>query len=256
MSGRALVLVLQALALIGSALTAAKLYRSGLYTHYRVFFAYFLFRIPNGIWSLALSSSSNAYFYFWIVTEPLSWIFELLVLRELIGLVLKRHKGLSTLGRWAMYFGIAVSVLLSVLSMAVNLKPNTPMQAVYYVTAADRGANLCLAIFLILMVFLISRYPVSLGRNTILHAILFTTFFLGNSLTSLLKTVLGIRLYTSVDTGLMALVAACTFGWFFFLSPKGEEVPAQAQYLSSEREERILYHLDSLNAALLKVSRK
>ncbi len=258
MSGRALVLVLQALALIGSALTAAKLYRSGLYTHYRVFFAYFLFRIPNGIWSLALSPSSNAYFYCWIVTEPFFLIFELLVVRELIGLVLKRHKGLYTLGRWAMYFGIAVSVLLSVLSLSVKLRPTAPLRsrAVFYVTGADRGASLCLAIFLILMVFLISRYPVSLGRNTILHAVLFTTFFLGNSLTSLLKAVLGIRLYTSIDIGLMAVAAACTFGWFFLLSPKGEEVPAQAQYLSSDREERILYHLDSLNAALLKVSRK
>ena len=129
MSGRALVLVLQALALIGSALTAAKLYRSGLYTHYRVFFAYFLFRIPNGIWSLALSPSSNAYFYCWIVTEPLFWIFELLVVRELIGLVLKRHKGLYTLGRWAMYFGIAVSVLLSVLSLSVKLRPTAPLRS-------------------------------------------------------------------------------------------------------------------------------
>jgi hypothetical protein len=258
MSGRGLVLVLQALTLLGSALTAVKLYRSGLYLHYRVFFAYFLFRVPNGIWSLVLPANSKAYFYCWVFSEPLFWIFEVLVVRELIGLVLERHKGLYTLGRWAMYFGIVVSVALSVLSMEIKFTPATPLRsrAVIYVLGTDRGVHLCLAIFLILMVFLISRYPVPLGRNTILHAVLFTTYFLGSSLTSLLRSVLGIRLFATIDTGLMALAAACTFGWFLFLTPKGEEVEVNVPHLSADREERILYHLDSLNAALLKVSRK
>ena len=191
-------------------------------------------------------------------TEPLFWLFHVMVVRELFRLVLARHKGLYTLGRWAMYFGVVVSVTLSLISMMLKFKPGAAQksQIIAYFYGTDRGVNLCLALFLILMVLLISRYPVSLPRNIVLHAVLFTTFFLGNSLTSLLRSVLGIRLFTTIDTGLMALAAACTFGWFFFLTPKGEEARVEPQQISSDREERILYHLDSLNAALLKVARK
>ncbi len=258
MSGRELVLFLQAVALLGSALTAIKLFRSGLYKRYRIFFYYFLFRIPNGIWSLLLPANSKYYFYFWEFTEPLFWVFQVLVVRELIGLILQRHKGLYTLGRWAMYVGVVVSVMLSVLSLAIKFTAATPSRSrgVAFITGTDRGVNLCLALFLIFMVLFISRYPVSLGRNIVLHAILFTTFFLGNSLTDLFRSLFGIHLYTTIDTGLMALAAVCTFGWFFFLTPKGEEVEMNLIPVSPEREDRILSHLDSLNATLLKVGRR
>jgi hypothetical protein len=257
MSGRELVLFLQAIALLGSALTTVKLYRSGLYKRYRIFFCYFLFRIPNGIWSLLLPANSKFYFYFWEFTEPLFWIFQVLVVRELIGLILQRHKGLYTLGRWAMYVGIAVSVALSVLSLAIKFTAATPARnrGVAFIMGADRGVNFCLALFLVFMVLFISRYPVSLGRNIVLHTVLFTAFFLGNSLTDLFRSLFGIRLYTTIDSGLMALAAICTFGWFFFLTPKGEEVEMNLIPVSPEREEQMLSHLDSLNATLLNLGR-
>jgi hypothetical protein len=257
MSGRELVLFLQAVALLGSALTAIKLYRSGLYKRYRIFFYYFLFRIPNGMWSLLLPANSKIYFYFWLCTEPLFWIFQVLVVRELIGLILRRHKGLYTLGRWAMYVGIGVSVVLSVLSLAIRFTAATPSRnrAVAFIMGTDRGVTLCLALFLVFMVLFIRRCPISLGRNIILHTVLFTAFFLGNSLTDLFRSLFGIHLYATIDTGLMALSAACTFGWFIFLSPKGEEVEVNLMPVSPEREERMLSHLDSLNATLLKVGR-
>jgi hypothetical protein len=258
MPGHEVVTLLQAATLLGSGLTVISLYRSGLYRRYPVFFWYFLFRVPNSIWALILPITSDQYFYCWVLTEPLFWIFEILVVRELIGLVLQRHKGLYTLGRWAMYFGIVLSVSLSVLSLAVKFTPATPQRSkvINYLYGTDRGVNLCLALFLILMVVLLSRYPVRLGRNIILHTVLFTAFFLGGSLTALLRSLLGIRLFTEIDTGLMALAAACTFGWFFLLTPKGEEVEVTVPHISVDREERLLYHLDSLNATLLKVSRK
>jgi hypothetical protein len=258
MPGHLVVTVLQVMTLLGSALTATMLYRSGLYRRYRMFFWYFVFRIPNSSWPLFLSVKSPAYFYLWVVTEPLFWVLQILVLRELIRLVFERHRGLYTLGRWAMYLGVIVSASLSVLSLTLKFQPGTAQHSrvISYFYGTGRGVNLCLALFLILMTLFISRYPVFLGRNIILHLVLFTAFFLGNSLTDLLRSVLGIHLFTAIDIGLMALAAACTFGWFFFLTPKGEEVEVNLPRLSSDREERILYHLDSLNATLLKVSRK
>ncbi len=258
MPGNALVLFLQAVSLLGSGLTAIKLFRSGLYRRYRVFFWYFVLRIVDGIWPLVLPLKSHVYFWLYVITVPVNWVFYILVVRELVGLVLEKYKGLYTLGRWAMYFSLAVSVTLSILSFLPRFTPTTPQRSkgIGLLVATDRGVTFCLAIFLVLMLFLVSRYPVSLGRNVVVHTALYTTFFLSNTLSGLLKTVFGVRLYAAADTGLMGVAAACAFAWFFLLSPKGEEIQVHLPSYGPESEKRILLQLDSLNRTLLKVSRK
>jgi hypothetical protein len=258
MPGNALVLFFQVISLLGSGLTAIKLFRSGLYRRYRVFFWYFVFRVPNGIWPLVFPTRSAQYFWLYVITLPLDWVFYILVVRELVGLVLAEYKGLYTLGRWAMYFSLAVSVTLSIVSLLVPRFTTTPQRSrgIYLFIATDRGVTFCLAVFLVLMLFLVSRYPVSLGRNVVVHTALYTIFFLSNTLSGLLKSVFGVRLYAAADTGLMGVAAACVFAWFFLLSPSGEEIHVHLPSYGPESEKRILLQLDSLNRTLLKVSRK
>lgn len=261
MPGAALVLGIQWVSLLGSLLTAAKLFRSGLYLRYRVFFAYFLFRVPIAAYPLLVDIKSPVYFYIWVFTEPLVWMFYIWVVLELCGLVLERHRGLYTLGKWAMYVGMAVSVTLSVLSVMARFKAAPAQRSksslsnsiIGYFFAADRGVTFCLAIFLLLMLLLLSRYPVRLSRNVILHTTLYTIFFLSNTLSVILKTVFGVHLFTTIDTGLMGVSAVCILAWLIFLSPKGEEVRLNIPNFAPEDEKRILYHLDALNSTLLKV---
>ena len=47
MTSVALVSCLKAVSLLGSVLMVLKLYRTGLYHRYPIFFAFFIFRIPN-----------------------------------------------------------------------------------------------------------------------------------------------------------------------------------------------------------------
>ena len=256
MSGGTLVFYLQVLSLCGSLLVAAKLYRTGLYRRYRIFFCYFIFRVVNGIWPLCLNVHSETYLHLWVISEPLTWMFYVGVVLELYKLVLERHRGLYTLGRWALYFGMALSVGLSVLSLFLRIKPAQRSRILPYIVPADRGVTLCLAIFLLLMLFLLSRYPVPLSRNVILHASLYTVFFLSNTLGIILFSVFGIGLYNSISTGLMVVSCACVYSWLFFLSPKGEEVRMNILHFGPEHEERLLYQLDSLNTTLLRASRK
>src|SRR4030088_1093310 len=99
MPGAPLVLGLQWFFLLGSLLTATKLYFSGLSRRYPVFFVYFLFRVPKGAVALLMDTRSPEYFYFWVYTEPLVWVFYFWVVLELCRLVLERHRGLYTLGK-------------------------------------------------------------------------------------------------------------------------------------------------------------
>ncbi|HYL97296.1 MAG TPA: hypothetical protein VET69_15930 [Terriglobales bacterium] len=258
MPGNALDLFLRVASLLASGLVAGKLFHTGLNRRYRAFFWYFLFRVAEIIGSLILDVKSNIYSYFWAFSEALSLILYVWVVLELCGLVLERHRGLYSLGRWAIGFGMVISLTLSFLSLLPKITPAMPQRTrtLGYFYAADRGVTFCLALFLLLMLFLLSRYPVPLSRNVILHSTLYTIFFLSNTLSVILSSVFGLRLYTAVDTGLMGVSTACALAWAFLLTPKGEDVRMTIPHFGPEHEERLLYQLDSLNTTLLRAARK
>ncbi|HEV3199105.1 MAG TPA: hypothetical protein VGZ73_14430 [Bryobacteraceae bacterium] len=263
MPGATLVLVLEWVSLLGSLLIAVKLYSSGLHRRYRVFFAYFLFRVPTSAYPLLVDVKSPVYFYSWVFTEPFVWMFYVWVVLELCRLVLERHRGLYTLGKWAMYLGMAISVTLSVVSILAKFQAAPPQRSrslhtsvIGYFYAADRGVTFCMAIFLLLMMLLLSRYPVRLSRNVVLHTTLYTIFFLSNTLGMILSSVFGQHLFTTIDAGLMGVSALSILAWLIFLNPNGEDVRVNIPHFAPEHEKRILYHLDALNSTLLKVSHK
>src|ERR1035438_10336909 len=103
MTSTVLVQFLKAVLLLGSALTAFKLYRTGLYRQYPFFFLYFIFRIPNSIWPFLLKASDPLYQQIWILTSPIVLIFYILIVVELYRFVLANYKGLYSAGRWAFY---------------------------------------------------------------------------------------------------------------------------------------------------------
>ena len=262
MSSHLLVLVFQAMALLGAILTAYKLLKTGLHRRYWAFFLYFVFRILNGSLGLMLDIKSNAYFYCWVLSTPISWMFYILVVREIYGLVLERHKGMYTLGRWLMYFGVALSVILSVLTylphfpapLAQRSQLHLKNSIVTYILVVNRGATFGLAVFLVLMVFLLSLYAVTLSRNVKIHTTLFACFFLTSSIVALLRGMFGLQLYNAVDTGLMGISSICTFAWFFLLTAKGEAARRDLPSFGPHDENRILYQLDALNSTLMKVA--
>jgi hypothetical protein len=257
MSGAALISVFQFLALAGSALTVGKLYVSGLYRVYPFFFWYFIFRVGNSTWPLFLDINNRLYGKIWICTEPLGWIFCVLVVAELYRLIFRRLSGLATMGRWAMYASSAIAIVVSVASLMHRIVPRSQQVSPWipYILAIDRGLDLSLAVFIFLMLLFLSWYPAPLSRNLVLHATLYAVFFLSDTLGVLIRAILGLRINAEVNLFLMAVSAVCTFAWFFLLSPKGEEVRASLPWLGQEEESRLLAHLEALNSALLKVSR-
>jgi hypothetical protein len=256
MSGGLFFLILQVVTLLASALTVWKLWKTGLFRRYRLFFWYFVFRVFNGVWPLLLNVKSAAYLTFYVASIPLNWFFYVGVILELCRLVLERHKGLYTLGRWALSIGLVISVGISVLSLLPHIKPSQRSKVLAYIMPTDRGLTLCLAIFLLLMLFLVSRYPVPLSLNVVVHTSLYTVFFLSNTLKVILYSVFGVKLYTAIDTALGLVSTACIFCWLYFLSPKGEESRVTMPRFGPEHEQRLLFQLDALNATLLKVSQK
>src|SRR5450759_3288127 len=256
MTSAVLVSCLKAVALLGSVLMALKLYRTGLYRRYPVFFAFFLFRIPNSIWPLFLEVSSPLYQKVWVLTELIEFGFYVLMVLELYKLVLEKYKGLYSLGRWALYLSLAISVSISAISLLPRIKPSLPQPSriMFYVLATERGIQTGLAIFIILILCFLGLFPVKLSRNVRVHALVFSIFFLSNTFVVLMRSLFGHHLEDEVNTVLLAVTAASVVAWLTLLRTAGEDSrPAPVLY-GQEHESRLLAHLDSLNAALLRAS--
>jgi hypothetical protein len=257
MPSATLVLVLRILSLVGSALTAYKLYRTGLYRRYPVFFAYFVFRVPNGSWPFLFDLRSATYGWVWIATEPLLWMFYVLMVVELSRLILEQYKGLYTVFRWGMLASVAVAASISAISLIPRIRPDSPQRSKYFglFLAGERGLDLSLAIFILLILLFLSRYPITLSRNVRVHAVVYSVYFLANTFGFLMRSLFGLQVATQVDLLIMLTSTGAMVAWLFLLSPHGETIPKPENRSTEAHEQRLLAQLESLNALLLK-SRK
>jgi hypothetical protein len=247
----------QAVGLAGSVLTAFTLLRSGLYKQYQALFWYMAFRIPNSLWPLWFAVNSNVYFVLWVVTTPIVLVFYILIVLELCRLILEKHKGLYSLGRLVMYGSTIVAVTVSILTLLPKFTPSIPQKSRYlgYGIALDRGVESTVLIFLALVLAFLSRYPMRLSRNVLVHTGLCIVFFLCSMTATLLRTVFGVVVNDEINLFLVAASAACTLVWGLLLTSHGEEVRTNLPSFGPEHEERVLEKLASLNRTLLKVPR-
>jgi hypothetical protein len=258
MNGVALLSYLPWVFVLGAGLTAAKLLTTGLYRRYPAFCASLIVPIPLFIASIVLPLKSDHYYSIWKATQPVEWFCYIAMVFELYRLILARHKGLYTLGRWAMYAGIAISVTLSALALLPHITPAMPQisKKMAYFTAGERGIDCSLAVFLLFMMFLLSWYAVPLSRNVVVHAVICTVFLLSNTLRLVLYNIFGMKNMEQFNTAMTAVSCVCMLAWLFLLTRDGEEVRIKQPWIRPEQEERILSQLDSINAALLKTARK
>jgi hypothetical protein len=233
-----------------------KLQRTGLYRHYPIFFAFFIFRIPNSIWPLFLAVTSPLYQQVWVLTDPIGLGFYVLMVVELYKLVLEKYKGLYSLGRWALYVSLAISVGISAISLLPQIKPSMPQRSkiMIYVLATERGIDTGLAILIVLILCFLSFFPVKLSRNVRMHALVFSIFFLSNTFVLLMRSLFGMRLGNEMNTILMGITAASVVAWLTLLRTAGEDARLAPVPFGEQHESRLLAHLDTLNAALLRAS--
>jgi hypothetical protein len=245
------ILQLVLLALLGIRLAVLGLWRS-----YPVFFTYILVQIPHGIVPLVISIHSNSYLHYWLDSQPVIYIIQILLVAELCRLVLAGHPGIYTLGKWAMTAAVVVALAISLLSLIPHIKPHTPQisQRLQYYFAAQRGLDFGLGLFLLLMIAFISRYPFGLSRNTLIHAGLYTFYFFSETLGIFLHTLFGIDETAVINLSLTIVACGCLVAWLLLLRRSDDGAKPR---LSStpEHESRILEQLNAFNETLTR-SRK
>lgn len=251
-----LLFALQIASLLGLSLTSFKLLRAGLYRRYQFFFLFLLFRVPYGATTMSMAHNTSTYFYLWLSGHVVYWVFYVFVVRELCGLILEKYTGLKTLGRWFMYGSVVVALIASVASVLPGINPSIAARSnkgvLGYVLSIDKGVTISLGVFLAVLLALLSRYPVRLPRNVVVHSFLYPLFFFSNALTILWVSMFGVETFRIADLISTAVTAGCGFAWYLLLSKKGEEVTTNVLRVDKEKEERLLSQLNYLNQTLLK----
>src|SRR5882672_8358612 len=99
--------------LLGSALVIWRLYFVGLQKTYRFFFAYIVVALVRSVILFQFDPLTRTYYRIWVVTQPLLWLFFVLVVSELYSLVLRRYPGIYSVSRWFFFSAVTLSTILS-----------------------------------------------------------------------------------------------------------------------------------------------
>jgi hypothetical protein len=240
-------------------LATVKLWRIGLHKRYKALVSFLLFFfIDLLIVSIFFQNyRSPAYRTYWEISQPLTWFLSVWVVLELYALILERHKGLATFGRWIQYAGFTVSTIVSLLVMLPQIQTGERANAIAsYYYPIERGVDCGMLVFLLFILVWLTQYPVPLSPNVVVHSFAYTVLFFANSLGLLAQVFFGLQLTPLLYAVLNGVLLMSILMWLLFLTPQGEEAQVRVTRFSPEHEARVLEHLEALNHTLLQISRK
>jgi hypothetical protein len=249
-SGAALVQFFQIIVVIGSGVTAARLYTSGLFRKYRFFFLFLLLNAAVTGLTLTMDVSSPAYYRIWIWTTPIQWLSYILVVLELYRLVFEQFRGLYSLGRWSLYASVVIGVALS----AISLGSARQAGWLTYYAIIERGVSFTLMLFLFLILAILSRFPIRLSRNVVVHSVVYSAMFMSSTVAMFLYTVARVRV-RQMNAITMGITALCFVLWATLLSRQGEARQVSRGGTDPAYEEKVLAKLRALNQAMLRAGK-
>jgi len=247
--------VINILTVVGTALLSVRLYSSHLHLRYRAFFLFLIFFTLQNVALAVIGPKPGLYQKVWVLSEPIAWVFDVWVVLEVYSLVLQDYRGLSTVGRWFLVIGIVVALLASGFSLIVPSRYTTQGHLMTYYYVAERAVYFSLVVFLLTILALLLRYPITLNRNTVVHSVIFSVYFLGNTAIFLMLSTHGSGMLPTATHAIQAVNVGALAVWLALLNPAGEQ---RRQRLHPAwmpgREETLVKQLNSLNVALLRAA--
>jgi hypothetical protein len=253
-----MVRTIEYLIVAGTAALSVRLYQSELSQKYKAFFYYLIFFSLQSAFMMQLAPRGVVYAYTFVFTEPLAWIFYALVVLEVYSLVLADYQGLYTAGRWALIIALMMALIASCLSLLIpshGHHQGSRILPYYYV--AERAVYLSLVVFLITILFVLLQYPITLKRNIVVHSVVFSVYFLCNTIVYSVLSLRGFATIDGVKVTLLCVSLTSVGAWLALLNPAGEArtVRLRPAWMPG-KEEQLVSQLNSLNAALLRAGRK
>ncbi len=244
--------------LLGGAFVIWRLYFVGLQKTYRFFFAYMILALIRSVILFQFSPHEDTYYRIWILTQPLLWLLFVLVVSELYSLVLRQYPGIYSVSRWFFFGAVTLSTIISTSTVATTMAGSTAIRPLlYYSALIERGIVTSLAVFLLLLLALVSWFAVPLKRNLLTHCCVYSAYFLSNNVIMLYWHSGSKNAGYWVSIWRLSIALICYSCWVFLLSRTGETGTAALRLGRNPLEEkRLLGHLEAINATLLRTARK
>ena len=218
---------------------------------YRYFTGYLAVSLLQAIVPVAfdLPLDSNAYGWFYFLTEPVIWLAYSLVVLELFDHVFKDFPGIRSAGR------LAVKVAIPAAIIAAGL---TALPSIFHLDGAYRLLRLYLVIersvmVIILLVLaavqtLLLRYGLRLPKNTVCYSLGFGLYFGVLAAQAFFVSELGAQFAMLANTISLGLGVACLLFWTLTLTREGEAVQVTAgPRISEDQREHLREQLMSVN---------
>jgi hypothetical protein len=150
---------------------------------------------------------------------------------------------------------IAAGLLASGFSLVVPSHFTRQGQLMTYYYVAERAIYFSLAIFLLTILFLLTRYPITLSRNAIVHSVVFSVYFLANTVVYLLLSTRGQNTLDIATFAIQAVNVMALGTWLAMLNRAGEQHPQRLQpaFLRGQ-DEKLAGQLGALNLALSRLA--
>jgi hypothetical protein len=205
----------------------------------------------------ALPQQSVTYFWYYVALIPLESIAGFFAVRELIALIFADYPGIRTVGRWALYAGVLFSIGMSLALTRLFLYSGPHPRSkwgLFYIEMAKRSVVFSLVIAIIAIVFVLSKYPLNLGRNTYLACAFFSSMFLIEAAQLLVDSSKRLFFYELADNVAAISIFTCLFAWALLM--RTQAAPALRVAVPTAYEGRLLHQLESLNSLMIRAARR
>jgi len=204
-----------------------------------------------------VSPRAPSYFWMYVLYLPLQNVLSMMAVRELFALVFDDYPGIQTVGRWAMYAGILLSVASSAAIAGIFWRGGAGKRDsfLFYLEVVQRSVVFSLALVIVTILFVLSRYPLHLGRNTYFSSFFFSLLFLSDAVRLLIDS-LSLGLYNVyVDWSEDFIIATLLSFWAVLLRPERAAGLSRVS-VSTPGETHLLAQLESLNEFLDSAGRR
>ena len=225
---------------------------------YPAFALFLVFQIATGAFSQVAGTGSPGYAYAYVFLIVLEWMAYGWMLQELYAEIFRRYPGIAIFGQWCVYGSAAITILIVGTGIVSTRDKVMEMRTLL---VAFEFASQCLlfgyAALIIVILLIISRYPMRLPKNTLVVSIGFSLILLGETLVLIVEHLTSRRITYGLNAGISILGAFCMVVWTFSFSKLGQTAILQTRTLYELSEEiRLLAQLGTLNTKLLRFARR
>ncbi len=234
-----------------AALTAAwRLVGLNLAKRYLGLSAWLVVLAVGNLVAAVLSRFASLYFWFYIIYVPLNLAFSIWAVREIFALVFADYPGIRSVGRWSMYAGIVFATTASILVARFFRRASTEgSRHLLYLEVSQRSVVFSLVIVIATILFILSKYPLHLGRNNYVSCGFFGVLFLSDAARLLVDSLQSDLHSDAVDLIEGVFIVVCLLGWALLLQPYAPPLRA-APPAGTEEEKHLLGQLASFNQLL------